>query len=1441
MNKVASFKVKGMNRDLSESAYNPEFAYEINNMRFITNSDNTMYSLVNEKGTLLTTITISNVANDSLIGIPIGLQEIDNKIVIFTCHGNNNNYDRIYLLWFDDNNILNGKLLYSGSLNFSIDYPIECVTAIENDEIKKVYFTDGLNQPRVINIAATNDQIGNFSDTSFDIAPTLKLQEEISIEKINTSGGNFQNGVIQYFFSYINYYDKESKIFYQSPLYYTSMDNRGGSPEEISSNSFKITLNNLDTQFDYIRIYSVFRTSENTTPSAKKIIDLATSDLEISYIDNNTQGESVNASDLFFIGSENITAYTFEHKDNVLFLGNITLNSKRVNSNIKNMLDGADIIFNPNLKSLPQSDLGNYYSYETQLNNNSFQIKTFKYLEVYRFGLQFQDANGKFSDPVWLNDVLNNVMPTNNYAVQDVQYLTTANYQMSSDIITELINSGYKKVRPVIVYPEKSDRNCICQGILNPTIYSAKNKRNSTPDNQASWFFRPKLPFDVSNTSTIDLNDSTKNSANSKAGVVNEEIITYNSTNYTIVHFGSRLEFRHSYPLPNNNHRNAEIQCITSTHGTTPPYTTIDKEMFLEIVDNAHYIDESVLTLNSPELEFDEQYSLLNTNGLQLRIIGIIPITAFDSKIDIITSSAPNVIGGTSTLADGFYDYAIHRSNVSRHGYRHLATSACWFDAPAIKSDSVLYAIPLYASFAVYPFHRNGSLNNQASGTRASMLKTKTLLNYQFSYNSYYFDYDNIYNFYEENNGEKTGCNISIFSANEVALQKINKQNNNLSDINYYGNIDNVLTLNGIAFGRSYPIQIGSLSFNTSDETTKDAMYLDGLKQIDFSVISGAKPDEGPTTGTDPIEMKYKSTRHAAIALNLNANNYQKILPTIYDADNNSGTNKTIINNLNLDFNTTTGYYFWDTNKVIQGISQDVLDINIPTTINNSQNGYNQTYGFLYIGEIYNPNVINRFGGTTEEAFEVNNWVVCGDSYSLFDEDNNPLTNVTIRWSEGDTFYQRYDCLKTYPFSKDDQNQIIEILSCMIETRINIDGRYDKNRGQIQNLGISPDNFNLINSVYSQKNNLFNYLYLNENKINLDQFRNTITWTSEKINGSISDAWTNLTFTNILDLDADKGQITSLNRFNNNLFAFQSKALSNILYNEQVQIQPVEGVPIQLMNSGKVQGKRYISDYIGCNNKWSIATSPNGIYFIDDYNKDINLFNGQINNLSAKLGFYSWIQQQSNLNIWSANNFPNFKTIYNKINDEIYFINADYCLTYSELLNTFTSFYHYMGKPYFGTMNNRGLWLQKQTEFPENKDYLYLYLHQEGLYNRIFNYNRPFGIELVVNPDMQKDKIFNILEFRSDSWDSSNNLLQDTFDKLVATNEYQTGTLDLISNPNNVSSLARKFRNWRCYIPRDDSNGFDRIRNNWIHLKLSKEASNNNKTILHDLSVYYFD
>jgi len=67
--------------------------------------------------------------------------------------------------------------------------------------------------------------------------------------------------------------------------------------------------------------------------------------------------------------------------------------------------------------------------------------------------------------------------------------------------------------------------------------------------------------------------------------------------------------------------------------------------------------------------------------------------------------------------------------------------------------------------------------------------------------------------------------------------------------------------------------------------------------------------------------------------------------------------------------------------------------------------------GGLWIGELYREvNVDTLFGGKTKNVFYSNNWLPCGKPIKLISQNN-----IVLTYSEGDTYFQRYDCLKTYP------------------------------------------------------------------------------------------------------------------------------------------------------------------------------------------------------------------------------------------------------------------------------------------------------------------------------------------------------------------------------------------------------------------------------------------
>lgn len=1456
--------IKGMTRDLTVSKFNPEFAYECKNIRITARDNSTLLTVTNERGNSELSILTSNGNPLQVLGTLIGYNVLNNYVTLFTT----GDKDRIYRLE-NKQTYFEGKLLYEGNLNFNVNNPIENISVYENDNIQKVYWIDGLNQSRVINIVADSTVSGSWNDSSFDFVQDLELKETVTVVRDDLASGSFSSGVIQYAFTYYNKYGQESNIFYTSPIQYISFASRGASPEEKVSNSFTITIANPDTRFDYIRVYSIHRASIDATPNVLNVVDLPINAANVragetlTYTDNGTIGTSVDPTELLYVGGEEVVFGTMTQKDNTLFLGNADIKRKLVGPDIINSIKGGNISFN-------QRYVGNYvrtagyYPYKNSLYLGS-KIKSFKYLEWYRFGVQFQYKNGKWSEPIWINDAYNGpasggmgygISPSYNGALTTVQ----ASYSLNSDIINKVVAQGFIRARGVVVYPTLIDREVVAQGILCPTVYNIGDRFGNSPFAQSSWFARPNLAFDIernkSNWKGIDtlFGDYDK----SKAAVISNKNVNLTIDPGTssaktilidIVNKGAWAEFRHNKPVPNNWERNAEIQCIANT--PAGPYTASKgSELNSYTASHAEYffVDQNILTLHSPDIEFDEGVQNLDSSGLKLRIVGVVPITANASEIDIQTSTPAN-----DTSKMGFYKETIGSENNSYHGLKNLISGAFWFDKMT-NMKNVDDDHGYTESFFVYAWHRNGSLNNQGpvtEGSRTAMLDKKKISNLKFSSFSKYFNEPWLA--YKANDATHTGITgVSIFNSNEQSLVRIPAPaNSNLGDLNYYGNVDKVIAATRVddaysltfdfsdgpkteEFNRKngYPIVVTGV--NTA-ESLAHQLFTGGTFPIQFVKRSdGATLTEVPN-GTDAVRMKYKSTPHAVFALNYATDGRQIVMPT------NRETDYTDYWNVN-DANVTKGgvnHFFW--NPTAKSISESETQINdgvFQDVISEyTSNLTDNNYSYLYLAELYNDNITNRFGGQTEEAFENNIWLPGGEPINLLNADGTPVSYASLTYTEGDTFLERYDCLKTYSYTLEDQNSVTEIVSFMCETRVNIEGRYDRNRGQLNNLTMTPENFNKVNKVYSQKNNFFNYRGINHSKFNLNYFPNTVTWTKEKQLGSIIDTWTNITMASTLDLDGDKGEVISLNTYNNEIFCFQRKGFSNILFNSRVQIPASDGMPIEITNGMKVSGKRYVSNTIGCSNKWSIVESPSGLYFIDNETNSMYLFNGEVKSISDSLGMRQWVNENNTHINWNPVTYENFRGFYDKNNNDVYFVNNNWCLCYSELIGQFTSFMSYEKVP---AMFNVG---SEFYAFNNNK----LWQQFNGDYNMFFGQYKPYSITVVANADEPADKIFNTVEFRADAYDGDNLAPTKTYDTLDVYNEYQHGRVTLTDLNGRPSPLKRKFRIWRANIPRANTpingipaNNRDRIRNTWAYVKLSTETPNTYRTVFHDMTIHYF-
>lgn len=1534
-----SFVIKGMNRDLSVSKASSDYAYENMNMRITSINENTLLSLVNEKGNRKIELSPDSTDSDDIDTfkeiMPLGLHVLNNNVVIFGQKKNilvvppspvRGEYDYIYNIYYEDNQY-KLKKLFKGDLGFDKKHPIETIGYYENEQIQKVYWTDGINSPRVINIK--DEDYETWNNKSFNFIQEFDGDNTVTVTvtKDMKSSGLFHSGVIQYVFTYYNKFGQETNIFHVTPMYYISFSGRGATAEESVNNSFKIEIKNYNSNFDYINIYSIQWTSLDLK-QVKRVARIKTTKNRdnLLFIDNGRQGEVIDGSHLLYVGGKDIIAQTIAQKDDVLFLGNIELKRKVIEDSLKNQIKNElkkSIIADYSDEDFPMPEPEGYYPYKNQLGENSKKITTFKHLEYYRLGVQFQYKTGEWSEPIYIKDFQNNKSPYSKLVGRDNKddsQISPKQFDESyrktifkctmpdslSTTIEDLISQGYTNIRPIIVYPTLAEREIIAQGVLNPTVFCIKNRLDNSTYAQPSWFFRPfpapytsniipprflepkNLLSSIKNTETnlyqekLDENPPSNNDKYkySATQLLNNGSIIYqddahlliDSYNPNVIEKGSLLCYEHLDNLGNyftyknfyssntnlyNISRNAEIACFNYAPSLDDILNNDSKYR------NNYLIDQSIITLNSPEIEFSEDIQQMNMEDFKLRIVGIIPLTSFISDIDIASDETPYYVNYydsngtthhhmeqdnvTKTKAKGFHKIKIgtntkgNKYSSSYFGDRICCSGAFWYDGDIARTGKKEYYRRL-TCYGIFPWHPK-SLNAHKSCN----IKTKRMSNLRTSYKTVYFK--------DDLNHELSTKDIQIFNNQELLYIKSNHRNHD-EKYSYKGNIDQLANytesyrLPGALVGHN--LEDDSNWLNDEEQKQKGFYFGYGFAKDQQSYVLSFPSidywgDKGYPWITMPVEIKYKSVPHAIISLK---NIYRLNLDQGIDAKGDY-TQRLPALATNIDYDSSFKYYgdnrytpwdnyYWDKSigsyrKLIK--CEDYFDNN------QEQNGNNldelSRYGYLWMGEIYR--VISndeRFGGNTDDIINNNDWQIAGDSVSLNSFKNQ--TNLTpIIWSEGDTYYQRYDCVKTYPMSDEDINQNTEILSFMVETHINIDGRTDRNRGNKTNFSSNPEvNFNMMNNVYSQSPNYFIYHGLDK-KFDIDKFSNQITWTKKKQIGQDIDNWTNITLASILDLKGDKGKIKKLKLYNDHLIAFQDNAISEILYNKNTQIATKEGLPIEIAKSQKVDGYNYISDTVGCQNKWSITESDNGLYFIDDDSKGIymlNLSQGyNLQNISEKYGFSSWINEKADsMHIWDPESFKNCITYFDKINKDILFIYKKECLAFSEKINLFTSFYNYEKVPYMFNMNNKNFMFKEVTTL----DGYSLWEQHAGEYNYFFGEYKPYYTEIIVNKDVYYDKIFNIVNFQSDVFSGDIYKFEEKpFDHLEVWNEYQRGIYDYDTSP---EKLKRKFRIWRLLIPRDQENNRDRIRNPWIYLKLSKEKANEYKNILHIINVDYF-
>ena len=1604
----------GMRTDNSPVNQDPRFLRDAFNIRFTDSNNGSYLSLTNEKGSARLSIyeDYENFGN-TIYGKYIGHCIVGDYLVLFT---HSDDYeekketvqykDHIYAIYKSGEYYILKHIYESNNLNFSVSNPLQTLGVIEGDNVYKVYWTDGVNPPRVINIlqkelkiqtgVITEDEIkakldktrsdlyvliygsDNKSDI-FDFVPELELKENVSITK-NTTGGMFSSGTIQYAFTYYNKYGKESNIFYTTGLYYISYDNRGGSEKDVIPNSFTIKITDFEHIYDYIRIYSIHRTSQDAVPTVKIVTDIEvpnTKDItELSYTDTGTTGDAIDPTKLLYIGGEDIVVGTISAKDNTLFMGNISINRPAIPIDTEKLLESENVDYTESSNTILLSDIdaASFYPYSSQLMGEN--PATFMPGETYRFGIQFQYKNGKWSNPIFYADkqIPESAIPSIDYSNKTLlEYFPVLKIK-DQDVLNTIWEAGYRKIRGVIVQSSIQDMSVLAHGIVNPTVFSSYNREKNSPFAQSSWFFRPINKKNIEYTSP---NNST------------------NTNNIDITN-GAVIPFRHLEPLLGNGDRGCEIQNnMYLDLDTTTNYLTAKDNAKKDV--NVFYVDQNIVTFHSPDIEFNDSIrQFIDRNKVNFEITGL---TAFkNSAGDISIQTSTPAITSMDTGEKSFRTYTSDYSNrilCAGLFYNSHAADDANNTITTYKWDESEYCF----NWMVYPWHRNGALNNdstRSNGVKSSELKKKIVANIRVSVDNIWLSSDNYWS--PINNITK----VDIFNSDEIALNKIDAPvNSNLDVINYYGNIDTLNLYKAISQNNNVPAgynfyvgqmvgQKGTI-FNV-DSSEKPKPIVTSEIAANIYPISSLR-DIGDKMLTlkqvhDAVRMKYKSSIHGIFAFNYTQDGHQPVILPYIKLDNTNNnynaqatvkvtpfwekniysTNvstqsggpstieKTSINvifiNYAYDIITETGgkdikdiileefndftliytykegdlaittspnyigntgyasiykytggkwiilepasntVYTTTENTIYPGMSSGEVsypytkgmwqlyteDTKYKTTlisykqsggddpenpnppiisslytpyqdyITISNNILKNKNSFLFMGRLTRTGIINRFGGNTKEALRNNLWIPAGNAVSInrtINKENRPEYELCeVEFKHGDTYYMRYDCLKTQPFTEEDQNSIVDIASFMCLTRVNLDGRYDKNRGLISNLNIRKTNFNLINDIYNQKDNYFNYRILDNYYYGISKYPNQFIWSLQKSNLEDVDTWTNITLANSYDIYNNCGTINSIELFNDNLYLFQDRGFSQIMFNNRVQIPVSDGVPVEISNNSKVEGIKDISTQIGCTDKRHITQSATTLYFVDSNTDRFYGFNQQLKDLGTTLFNNKWFIEHHPNSKWDIDN-SNYSLCYDRIMNDVYATSNNESLCYSENLGQFTSkmFYNHILDNYLDNF------ITILPSIDNECDVTAIWLNRGGNYNT--NYDKTISdkqvyLSYICNDNPQLSKVFDTIEFNTDIYDRH---LDDyvinplkTFEFIEAKDSYQETQERLLDTNRGAMtpSLRKKFNIWRCIIPRQYGTR-NRLRDTWAEIKLGFYMDGNTdfRFVLNSLQTKY--
>ena len=475
----------------------------------------------------------------------IGTKELRDSAIIITT--DSSGFDCFWELTNVNNGQFDLVLLYMNDLGLSSDNLVQIEYNYENSVIQKIYFVDGVNQLRLLNLrqSVANGDSRNLIDlpnTSIDSVSTFELSQPTVSDVV--AGGNHTAGMIQYSYGLYILNGAQTTVSPLSDL--VSLDkgtgSGGGEVNENVGRAVIVNVPNIDTAFTHIRIYAIKYTSFNQEPEVSVVADKEIDNFSsFTYYDDGSQVQDIGLAAFVFLGSDPIIPKHIATKDNRLFPINIKEESfdfdldtrcyghnasttavvwENVYLNTYSVLAGSQLTLNSEYDNIPEkhdainrdydvykyqangSTLGaegKYFKVEvdqSNLSDSAILDKQFlKDREIYRLGIQLYNRRGQKSNPSWMCDIK---APEGNLQgnYNKLRVTLTADFYVWLNTSSNFSSPDDKPVGYKVLRADRTatDKTILTQGIINPMVanyqhtakHTSLSQRKTAVDTSAS-------------------------------------------------------------------------------------------------------------------------------------------------------------------------------------------------------------------------------------------------------------------------------------------------------------------------------------------------------------------------------------------------------------------------------------------------------------------------------------------------------------------------------------------------------------------------------------------------------------------------------------------------------------------------------------------------------------------------------------------------------------------------------------------------------------------------------------------------------------------------------------------------------------------------------------------------------------------------------------------